>query len=180
MGDKTSDPPWQFLVVIQCRFPLGHRISFQFKHMYPSVGMVGKRYVFYDRESWSLRQIGYLDPIVLHISSLAMFCTSMPTQLERARTAGTMESSIPSRSYWIPLQLLPLYDLMMPSVSAIKAADNIPFIKGPINSYLNIDRNTNFIQMVCQRSSTKPWTQTLPIARAVKGSSFAVLRCPGS
>jgi len=66
IADKTSDPPChQVRVLIQWRFLFGHPISFQLKHMHLSVGMMGKRCVCYDIESWSLFQIGSPDQIVL-------------------------------------------------------------------------------------------------------------------
>jgi len=68
--------------------------------------------------------------------------------------------------------------MTIPSVSTIKASDNIPFVKDPLNNYLNIDPNTGFIRTVNQRGSTKPWKEALPIAKAVKGSSFAIIRDP--
>jgi hypothetical protein len=69
---------------------------------------------------------------------------------------------------------------MIPSVSTIKAGDNIPFIKYPLNNYINTDPNTHFIQMVNQRGPTRPWKAAPPITRAVKGSSFAIVRSPDS
>ena len=66
IADESSGfPRHQFRVLIQWQFLFGHPISFQLKHMPPSVGMMGKKYVFYDIESWSLFQIRYSDPIVL-------------------------------------------------------------------------------------------------------------------
>jgi len=67
---------------------------------------------------------------------------------------------------------------MIPSVSTIKASDNVPFVKDPLDNYLNIDPNTDFIRMVNKRGPTKPWKEGLPITRAVKGSSFAIIRDP--
>jgi len=66
------------------------------------------------------------------------------------------------------------------SVSTIKASDNIPFVKGQLNDSLNVDPNTHFIRMVYQRGPANAWKETPPIARAVKGSSFAVVRSPDS
>jgi hypothetical protein len=115
------------------------------------------------------------------ISGLAMFCTSMPTRRERTRIAGTMGISIHSRSSWIPLQALPLCDSRtIPSISTIKASDNLPFIEDSLNNYFNIDPSTNFIRMVNQRGPTNTWKEALPITNAVKGSSFAVVRSPDS
>ena len=68
---------------------------------------------------------------------------------------------------------------MIPSVSTTKASDNIPFIKDPLDNYLKIDPNTNFIRTVYQCSPTR-WKEASPIARAVKGSSFAVVMSPES
>ena len=114
------------------------------------------------------------------ISGPGMFCTSMPTRQARVGITGIMETSISSsRLSWIPLQVLLLYDwrtMMIPSASTIKASDNIPFIKGPLNNYLNIDPNTDFIQMVYQRGPMKSWKKSLPITSAVKGSSFSIIR----
>jgi hypothetical protein len=70
--------------------------------------------------------------------------------------------------------------LMILSVSTIKASDNIAFVKDPLNNDLNIDPNTNFIRMVYQRGPANPWKEAQPIARAIKGSSFAVVRSPDS
>jgi hypothetical protein len=70
--------------------------------------------------------------------------------------------------------------MMIPFAYIIKASDNIPFIKDPLNKYLNTDRNTNFIRMVYQRGAANPWKEAPPIAKAVKGSSFAVVRSPDS
>jgi hypothetical protein len=97
--------------------------------------------------------------------------------------AGTMETSIRSRLSWIPLQVLPLYDsrtMIISSVSTIKASDNIPFVKDTLNNYLNIDQNTDFIRTVNQRGSMKSWKEALPLAKAVKGSSFAIIRDPNN
>ena len=69
---------------------------------------------------------------------------------------------------------------MIPSVSTIKASDYMPFIKDPLNNYLNIDPYTNFIRMVYQCGPTNRWKEAPPIAKAVKGSSFAVIRSPDS
>ena len=69
---------------------------------------------------------------------------------------------------------------MILSVSTIKASDNIPFVKDPLNNYLNIDPNTNFIRMVYQCGPANRWKEASLIARAVKGSSFAVVRSPES
>ena len=102
------------------------------------------------------------------ISGPAMFCASMPTRRARVGITGIMETSISSRLSWIPLQVLLLYDsrtVMIPSVSTIKASDNIPFIKDRLNNYLNIDPNTDFIRMVNQRGPKKPGKATIPIAR---------------
>ena len=68
--------------------------------------------------------------------------------------------------------------MMILSVYTIKVGDNIPFIKDPLNKYLNVDLNTDFIQTVNQHGPTKPWNEALSIAKAVKGSSFAVIRDP--
>jgi hypothetical protein len=117
------------------------------------------------------------------IAGLAMFCTSMLTLRASAGITGTMETSISSTSSWIPLQVLPLYDsriMMIPSVSTIKASDHTPFVTDPLNNYLNIDPNSNFIRMVYQCGPTNRWKQAPHIARAVKGSSFAVVRSPDS
>ena len=111
-----------------------------------------------------------------------MFCTSMPTRRARAGITGTMETSISSTSSWIPLRVLPLYDsriMIIPSVSTIKARNHIPFVKDPLNNYLKIDLNTNFIRMVYQCGPTR-WKEASPIARALKGSSFAVVMSPES
>jgi hypothetical protein len=67
---------------------------------------------------------------------------------------------------------------MIPSVSTIKAGDNIPFVQDPLNNYVNIDPNTDFIQMAYQRGAAKPWEEAQPIANAVKGSSFSIIRDP--
>ena len=69
---------------------------------------------------------------------------------------------------------------MIPPVSTIKASDNIAFVKDPLNNCLNIDPNTNFIRMVYQRGPANPWKEAPPIVKAVKGSSFAVVRSPDS
>ena len=69
---------------------------------------------------------------------------------------------------------------MILSVSTIKASDNIPFVKDPLNNYLNIDPNTNFIRMVYQCGPANAWKEAPPIARAIKGSSLAVIRSPDS
>jgi len=117
------------------------------------------------------------------IAGPAMFCTSMLTRRASPGITGTMENSISSRLSWIPLQALPLYDLrmmMIPSVSTIKASDHIPWVKDPLNNYLNIDPNTNFIRMVYQCNPTNRWKEAPPIAKAVKGSSFAIVRSPDS
>ena len=45
-----------------------------------------------------------------------------------------------------------------------------------LNTYLNIDPNTNFIRMVYQRGPANPWKKAPPIVKAVKGSSFAVVK----
>ena len=114
------------------------------------------------------------------ILGLAIFWTSMPIRQPKMKIDGTMESSTCSRSSWIPLQVLLLYNsriMMIPSVSTIKASDNIP-VKGPLNNYYNIDPDTDFIRMVNQRGPTKPWKVALPIVRAVKGSKFAIIRDP--
>ena len=77
-----------------------------------------------------------------------MFCTSTLTWRESSGITGTMENFISSTLSWIPVQVLPLYDsriMMIPSVSTIKASDYTPFIKDPLNNYLNIDPYTNFI-----------------------------------
>jgi len=66
----------------------------------------------------------------------------------------------------------------MPSVSTIKASYSSPFVKDPLNNYINIDPNTNFIQMIYQRGSANPWKEAPQIAKAVKGSSFAIIRDP--
>jgi len=65
---------------------------------------------------------------------------------------------------------------MIPFVSTIKVSNNIPFVKGPLNNHLNIDPNTNFIRMVYQCGPANPWKEAPPITKAVKGSSFAVVR----
>ena len=66
IADETSDPPHhQFRVLIQLQFLFSHLISFQLKHMHPSFGIMGKRYVSYDIESLSLFQNRFPDPIVL-------------------------------------------------------------------------------------------------------------------
>jgi len=67
---------------------------------------------------------------------------------------------------------------MIPPVSTIKASDNIAFVKDPLNNYLNTDPNTNFIRMISQHGPTNPWKEAPPIVKAVKGSSFAVVRSP--
>ena len=139
---------------------------------------MGKRYVFYDIESWS-----FLSNLVPRsdytIWGPKMFCASMPTRRARARIAGTMETSIHSRSSCIPLQVLPLCDSMMTLfVSTIKVSDNITFGKHPQNNSLKIDQNTDFIRVINQRGSTQPWKEALPIAKAVKGSSFSIIRDP--
>ena len=113
------------------------------------------------------------------ISGPAMFCTSMPTRRVRTKIAGTMETSIHSRSFWTPLQASPLYDsktVKIRSVSTIKAGGTISFIKDPLNNHLNIDPNTNFIRMVYQCGPANPWMEAPPITKAVNGSSFAVVR----
>ena len=69
---------------------------------------------------------------------------------------------------------------MAPYAFIIKVNDSIPFVKDPLNNCLNIDPNTNFIQMVYQRGPANPWKEALPIVKAVKGSSFAVVRSPDS
>ena len=110
-----------------------------------------------------------------------MFYTSMHTRRARARIAGTTETSIYLRSSWIPLQVFPRYDsrmMMTPYVSTIKVSDNIHFGKDPLNNYLNIDPNTDFIRMVNQCESTQPWKEAQPIAKALRGSSFAIIRDP--
>ena len=87
-----------------------------------------------------------------------------------------METSIRSRSSWIPLQALLLYDSRTPSsVSTIQASENIPFSKDPLNHYLNIDPDTGLIRMVYKRGLTNAWEEALPVATAVKGSSFAII-----
>ena len=145
--------------------------------MQRSVGMIGQRYVLYNIESWSR---GLNSPrSESTISDQEIFYKSMLTRRARVGIAGTTETSMRSRSSWIPLQALLLYDSMMiPSVSTIKASDNIPFVKGPLNNSLKIDPNTDFIRAVNQRGSTKPWKVALPIAKAVKGSSFAIIKDP--
>jgi len=67
---------------------------------------------------------------------------------------------------------------MIPPVYTIKASDNITFVKDPLNNYLNTDPNTNFIRMISQHGPANPWKEAPPIVKAVKGSSFAVVRSP--
>ena len=69
----------QFQVLIQWQFLFGHPISFLLKHMHPPVGIMGKRYVFCDIESWSLFKSGtqirlyYLGPSnVLHDAAIRL------------------------------------------------------------------------------------------------------------
>ena len=38
--------------------------------------------------------------------------------------------------------------------------------------------NTDFIRIIDQRQSMQPWKEALPIAKAIKGSSFAIIRDP--
>jgi hypothetical protein len=51
----------KFLLLIQWQFRFGHPISYQIKHMRLLAGMMGRRYVFYDIESWGLDS-NHLDP----------------------------------------------------------------------------------------------------------------------
>jgi hypothetical protein len=102
----------------------------------------------------------------------------MLTQRARVGIVGTVETSIRSRSSWIPLQALLLYDSRLSSVSTIKVSDSIPFSKDLLNHYLNVDPDTSLIRMVYKRGPTKPWEEALPISTAVKGSSFAIIRDP--
>ena len=113
------------------------------------------------------------------ISGPEMFCTSLPTRRARAGIAGTTETFICSTLSCMLLQALLLYDTMMvPPVSTIKASDNITFTKHPQNNYLKIDPNNNYIQMVYQYGPAKPCKKAPPIVRAVKDSSFAIIRDP--
>ena len=68
--------------------------------------------------------------------------------------------------------------MMTPCVSTTKVSDNITFGKHPQNNSLKIDPNTNFIRMVNQCGSSQPWKEALPIAKAVRSSSFAIIRDP--
>jgi hypothetical protein len=176
--DETSGPPrHQFLVLIQWQFLFGHPISFQLKHMHPSVGMIGKRYVFYNIESWSSGLNSPRSESI--ISDQEIFYKSMLTRRVRVGIAGIMEISICSRSSWIPLQIFLLYATMMiPSVSTTKASDNIPFGKHPQHNSLKIDPNTNYIRTVYQRGPTKRWKEAQPITNAIKGSSIAIIKDP--
>ena len=86
-----------------------------------------------------------------------------------------MEPSIRSRSSWIPLQALLLayttpghYHLYLLS----RPVKTSPFQKA---HYLNIDPDTGLIRMVYKRGLTKAWEEALPVATAVKGSSFAIV-----
>ena len=98
-------------------------------HMHLSVGMMGRRYVFYDIESWSR---GLNSPSSEYtISGQEIFYKSMLTRRARVGIAGTAETSIRTISSWIPLQALLPYDSKLLSVSTIKVSDNIPFLKGP-------------------------------------------------
>ena len=66
----------------------------------------------------------------------------------------------------------------MTSVSTIKAGDNIPFVKERLNNHFKIEQNTGLIRRLYQLGHMQPWHKGSPIARAVKGSSFAVVRFP--
>jgi hypothetical protein len=57
-------------------------------------------------------------------------------------------------------------------------SDNITFGKHPQNNSLKIDPNTDFMRAVNQRGSTQPWKEALPIAKALRGSSFAIVKDP--
>ena len=113
------------------------------------------------------------------ISGPAMFYTSMPTRRASSGITGTMEIYMRSTSSCMLLQALLLYDTMMiPPVSTIKASDNITLIKHPQNNYLKIDPDTDYIRMVYQYGPTKSWKEAPPIVRAVKDSSFSIIRDP--
>ena len=109
-----------------------------------------------------------------------MFCKSTPT---RARTewVGTGELWISSTSSWIPLLVsLPLR-IAAASGSIIKASVVILFVKDLSINNFRIDPDSGFIREVTQLGPSQEWKiSTGAIARAVNGSSIAVVRCSDS
>ena len=109
-----------------------------------------------------------------------MCCSSTPIRQIGRRTAGTADLFVISISSSIQVPLSPPFNLKtISSAFTIKAGDNMPFVKLEwLNNYLKLEPNTDLIRMVCQRGSKKPWKEGPPIAKGVKGSSFAVVRYP--
>jgi len=167
------------MLAIQWQFLFGRRsIPFQIGYMHPSLGMMGRRYVFYTSKVGVVGLNSARSEFT--ISGQEISFKSMLTRRARTEIAGTMEPSIDSRSSWIPLQALLLYDsTMVLYVSTIKASGNLLFVKDPLNHYLNVDPDADLIRMIYKHGPTKPWKEVaVPIATAVKGSSFAIIRKP--
>ena len=85
-------------------------------------------------------------------------------------------------SIQVPL-LLPLNPKAISYLSTIKVGANIPFVKEWLNNYLEIEPNTDLIRMLYRLDTQnnqvkKAWNKGFTIAKAVKGSSFAVVWLP--
>ena len=111
---------------------------------------------------------------------MEIFCKSTPT---RARTewVGTGELCISSTSSCIPLPVSLQLRIAAASGSTIKASVTILFVKDLSINDFGIDPGSGFIREVNQLGPSQEWKiRSGAIARAVNGSSIAVVRCSDS
>ena len=163
----------KFLLLIHWQFRFGHPISYQTEHMLLLAGMMGRRYVFYN-ESWSLGLNSPRSESI--ISDREIFYKNTLTRRARTGIAGTMETSIRSRSCWIRLPVLPPFDTRMAGyVSTIKVSAVNPSDHST-EWLLWLDQNDGFIRTVRKPAPTGEWQHDLAkVARAVKGSNIAAI-----
>lgn len=148
--------------------------------MHPSVGSTGERYVI--SQIQSCRHDLTSPRSESTISGPTMFCTSTPTRQARAKIVGTMDLYKISILSCIPIPVSPLFNLWTgSSASTIKVRDDLyKRFNERLNRYLIIDPKTDLIRVLHQRGTSTSWDERPDITKAVKGSSFAVVRCPDS
>jgi len=142
--------------------------------MHPSVGIMGKRYVFYDIQCCSHGLISSRSASI--ISGQEIFYRNTLTRKVK-RIAHTPEICAISTLSWIPLPVSPPFDTgMKKSVSFFKAS--------PIHQFCTfhqiliswLDPNDGFIRILRKSGTTGEWRKyPTEVAKAVKGSSIAVI-----